>query len=126
MVFDTCQGKDGNGRDDDERQQNRPKPLPSDVTPQPPYDSSRSSDSQQSRECRSFAIAWHEEGQHRHNEDAKTEARGALDKTSTNAQQEYGDDNATQILIILKTWHKGSKYSSFFCIFAADLICFVK
>ena len=31
MVFDTCQGKDGNGRDDDERQQNRPKPLPSDV-----------------------------------------------------------------------------------------------
>ncbi len=24
MVFDTCQGKDGNGRDDDERQQNRP------------------------------------------------------------------------------------------------------
>ena len=33
VVFDTCQGKDGNSRDDDERQQNRPKPLPGDVTP---------------------------------------------------------------------------------------------
>jgi len=48
MVFDTCQGKDGNGRDDDERQQNWPKSLPSDVTPQPPYDSRRGGDGQQS------------------------------------------------------------------------------
>ena len=48
MVFDTCQDKDGNGRDDDERQQNRPKPLPNDVATQPPYDSYRSGDGQQS------------------------------------------------------------------------------
>ena len=118
VVFDTCQGKDGNGRDDDERQQNRPKPLPSDVTPQPPYDSSRSSDSQQSRECRSFAIAWHEEGQHRHNEDAETEARGALDETRTNAQQEYGDDNATQILNYPNNRCKGTKNIGFLTTFA--------
>mgnify|MGYP006896752099 CR=1 FL=1 len=31
MVFDTSQGKDGDGRDDDERQQNRPKPLSGNV-----------------------------------------------------------------------------------------------
>ena len=46
VVFDTCQGKDGNGRDDDERQQNWPKSLPSDATPQPPYDSRRGGDGQ--------------------------------------------------------------------------------
>ena len=113
MVFDTCQGKDGDGRDDDKRQQYRPKSLPSDVIPQSPYDSCRSGDSQQSWECRSFAIAWHEEGQHRHNEDAEAEARGALDKTRTDAQQEYIKDNATQILIILKTWHKITHYFSY-------------
>ena len=90
MVFDTCQGKDGYGRDDDERQQNRPKPLPCDVTPQPPYDSSRGGNGQQSLECRGFAIAWHQERQHRHDEDAESEARSALDETRADAQQEYG------------------------------------
>ena len=48
MVFDACQGENGNSRDDDKRQQNRPKPLPSDVASQSPYDSCRSRDSQQS------------------------------------------------------------------------------
>jgi len=33
VVFYTCQSKDGDGRDEDKRQQNRPKPLPSDVVP---------------------------------------------------------------------------------------------
>ena len=86
MVFDTCQGKYGNGRDDDKCQQNRPKPLPGNVASQPPHDCSRCGDSQQSRECRSLAIAWHEERQQRHDEDAETEARGSLDKTRANAQ----------------------------------------
>ena len=48
MVFDACQGENGNSRDDDKRQQNRPKSLPSDVASQSPYDSCRSGDSQQS------------------------------------------------------------------------------
>ena len=48
VVFYTCQSKDGDGRDEDKRQQNRPKPLPGDVAPQSPYDSHRSGDSQQS------------------------------------------------------------------------------
>ncbi len=98
MVFDTCQGEDGNGRDDDKRQQYRPKSLPSDVTPQSPYDSCRSGDSQQSWECRSLAIAWHEERQHRHNEDAKAETCSALDETRADTQQKYVKDYATQIL----------------------------
>ena len=46
VVFSTCQSKDGNGRDDDERQQNWPKSLPSDATPQPPYDSRGGGDGQ--------------------------------------------------------------------------------
>ena len=32
--------------------------------------------------------------------------------------QIYGEDNTAQILIIPKTWHKGSKYSWIFRIFA--------
>jgi hypothetical protein len=35
------------------------------------------------------------ERQHCHNEDAKAEARGALHKTGSNAQQEYGYYKAT-------------------------------
>ena len=46
VVFYTCQSKDGDGRDEDERQQNWPKSLPSDATPQPPYDSRRGGDGQ--------------------------------------------------------------------------------
>ena len=48
MVFDTCQSENGNGRDDNKRQQNRQKSLPSYIVPQPPYDSCRSCDGQQS------------------------------------------------------------------------------
>ena len=33
VVFYTCHSKDGDGREEDKRQQNRPKPLPSDVAP---------------------------------------------------------------------------------------------
>jgi hypothetical protein len=33
--------------------------------------------------------------QHRHNEDAEAETRGALDETRADAQQEYGKDYAT-------------------------------
>jgi len=113
IVFDARQCKDGDGRDDDKRQQNRPKPLPSDVASQPPYDNCRSGDSQQSWECRSLSIAWHEERQHRHDEDAKTEARGALDETRADAQQEYGEDDATQILVILKNRHKFTQKSPY-------------
>ena len=118
MVFDTCQGEDGDGRDDDERQQNRPKPLPSDVASQSPYDSCRSRDSQQSWECRSFAIAWHEEWKHRHDEDAKAETRGALNETCTDAQQEYGKDYAAQILNYPNNRCKGTKNMGLLTIFA--------
>ena len=118
MVFDTCQGKYGNGRDDDKRQQNRPKPLPSDVASQPPHDCSRCGDSQQSWECRSFAIAWHEEWKHRHDEDAKAETRGALNETRTDAQQEYGKDYAAQILNYPNNRCKGTKNIGFLTTFA--------
>ena len=95
MVFDASQSEDGNGRDDDKRQQNRPKPLPSDVTPQSPHDSCRSGDGQQPWECGRLAIAGQEERQHRHDEDAEAETRSALDETRTDAQQEYGKDDTT-------------------------------
>ena len=48
VIFDACQGKDGDGRDDDKCQQNRPKPLPGNVASQPPHDSCRSCDCQES------------------------------------------------------------------------------
>ena len=112
MVFNACQGENGNSRDDDERQQNRPQPLPRYITMQPPYDSSGSCDSKQSRECRGLAIRRHKEWQHRHDKDAEAEACSALDETRTDAQQEYGEDNATQILIFLKTFRKFSEISA--------------
>ena len=118
MVFDTCQGKYGNGRDDDKRQQNRPKPLPSDVTSQSPYDSCRSRDSQQSWEGCGLPIRWHEEWQHRHDEDAEAETRGALDETRTDAQQKYIEDNATQILNYPNNRCKGTKNIGFLTTFA--------
>ena len=118
MVFDTCQGKYGNGRDDDKCQQNRPKPLPGNVASQPPHDCSRCGDSQQSWECRSLAIAWHEERQHRHDEDAEAEARGALDETRADAQQKYGKDYATQILNYPNNRCKGTKNIGFLTTFA--------
>ena len=102
MVFDTCQSENGNGRDDNKRQQNRPKSLPSDIVPQPPYDSCRSCDGQQSWECSGLAICRHQERQHRHDEDTEAKARGALDETRTDAQQEDGEDN-TQLLLKLGT-----------------------
>ena len=48
VVFDACQGKDGDGRDNDKRQQNRPKSAPGDVASQPQHDCCRGCDSQQS------------------------------------------------------------------------------
>ena len=90
MVFDTSQSEYGDGRDDDKCHQNRPKSVPRDVTTQPPYDSSRGRDCQQPWESSGLAIAWQEERQHRHDEDAESEARGTLDETCADAQQEYG------------------------------------
>ena len=46
------------------------------------------------------------------------EISSALNETRADTQQEYKEDNATQILIILKTRYKGSNISSFFRIFA--------
>ena len=86
MVFDTCQNKDRYRRNNDECKQYRPKSAPCYIASQSPCDSSGSGNCQQSRECRSFAIARHEKRQHRHNEDAKTETRSALNETRTNAQ----------------------------------------
>ena len=102
MVFDASQSEDGNGRDDDKRQQNRPKPLQSDVASQSPHDSCRSGDGQQPWECGRLAIAGQEERQHRHDEDAEAETRSALDETRTDAQQEYRE-NETQLLLKLGT-----------------------
>jgi len=45
-----------------------------------------------------LALEW----QHRHNEDAEAETRGALDETRADAQQEDGKDDTAQILIFLK------------------------
>ena len=47
--------------------------------------------------------------QHRADEDAEAEARGALDETRANAQQEYGKDYATQILIFQLLLKLGTK-----------------
>ena len=90
MVFDTSQSEYGDGRDDDKCHQNRPKSVPGDVTTQSPYYSCRGRDCQQPWESSSLAIAWQEKRQHRHDEDAEAKARGALDETRADAQQEYG------------------------------------
>jgi hypothetical protein len=45
-------------------------------------------------------------------------AKGKLQKDCADAQQEYGEDDTTHFLIIIKSWHKGSKYSWIFRIFA--------
>ena len=95
MVFDAGQGKDGYCRDDNKRQQYRPKPLPSHILPQSPHNDSRGGDGQQTRKCRSFTVCRQEKRQHRHDEDAKTEARGALHKAGSYAQQEYGYHDTT-------------------------------
>jgi len=47
--------------------------------------------------------------QHRHDEDAKTETRGALYETRTDAQQEYGKDYAAQILNYPNSWSSESQ-----------------
>lgn len=54
-----------------------------------------------SQESCGLAVCRQEERQHRHNEDAKAEARGALHKTGSDAQQEYGYHNTTHLLPIL-------------------------
>ena len=60
-----------------------------------PHDDSRGGNGQKSRESCGLAVCRQEERQHRHNEDAKAEARGALHKTGPDAQQEYGYHNTT-------------------------------
>ena len=51
-----------------------------------------------------MTIAWHEERQHRHDEDAEAEARGALDETRADAQQKYGENNATHLYYQVFHW----------------------
>ena len=95
MVFDARQCKDGYRRDNNKRQQYRPKPFPSDILPQSPHNDSRGGDGQQTRKCCGLPVCRQEERQHRHDEDAKAEARGALHETGSDAQQEYGYHNTT-------------------------------
>ena len=44
------------------------------------------------REGRGFTVGGHQIGQDGHDEDAKTEARRALDEAGADAKQEYDDD----------------------------------
>ena len=69
--------------------------FPNDIASHSPHDDSRGGNGQKSRESCGFAVCRQEERQHRHNEDAKAEARGALHKTGPDAQQEYGYHNTT-------------------------------
>lgn len=95
VVFNAGQSKDGYCRYNNKRQQYRPKSFPSDIASHSPHDDSRGGNSQKSRERCGLAVCRQEERQHRHDEDAKAETRGALDKTRADAQQEYGKDYAT-------------------------------
>ena len=64
-------------------------------TTQFPNNDSRGGDGQQTRKCRGLAVCRQEERQHRHDKNAKAEARGSLHKAGSDAQYEYGNDKAT-------------------------------
>ena len=50
VVFNACQSKDGYCRDNNKRQQYRPKSFPNDIASHSPHDDSRGGNGQKSRE----------------------------------------------------------------------------
>ena len=88
VIFHPLEHEDGSDGNDDEGEQNGQQPPPGDVLVFLNNDDQGGGHRQNAREGCCLTEGRHDRGEHRHDEDAKTEASGALYKTGSDAQQE--------------------------------------
>lgn len=88
MIFHPPEHEDSSDGDDDEGEKNGQQPPPGDVLVFLNNDDQGGGHRQNAREGCCLTEGRHDRGEHRHDEDAKTEASSALYKTGSDAQQE--------------------------------------
>lgn len=88
MIFHPPEHEDGSDGDDDEGEQNGQQSPPGDILVFLNNDDQGGGHRQNAREGCCLTKGRHDRGEHRHDEDAKTETSGALYKTGSDAQQE--------------------------------------